>query len=99
MSLFSRMRPHVDWEQAQRDLAAGNAVVFWKPGCAFCEFLLLRLRSEERVTWVNVWKDKDANAAVRAANNGDELTPTALIGDRVLRNPSAGEVIAALGKR
>lgn len=96
MSWFSRTRPHVSWEQAQRDLADGKAVVFWKPGCAFCEFLLLQLGREKRVTWVNVWKDEAANAAVRAVNNGDELTPTALIGDEVLRNPSAKEVLAAL---
>lgn len=48
------------------------------------------------VSQFNVWKDEAANAAVRAVNHGDELTPTALIGDEVLRNPSAKEVLAAL---
>lgn len=67
-------------------------MVLWKPGCLYCERLLLHLRSDSRVTWVNVWQDDKANAQVRAVNNGDELTPTVLLGDQVLRNPTAAEL-------
>ena len=51
---------------------------------------------DPRVTWVNVWADPEANAAVRTHNDGNELTPTALVGDRVLVNPSADALRAAL---
>ena len=38
-----------------------------------------------------------ANRAVRDLNDGNELTPTALVGDAVLRNPNGAELLAALG--
>ncbi|TRY18805.1 hypothetical protein FOJ82_06750 [Tessaracoccus rhinocerotis] len=87
---------HTPWERARRLVAPGHAVVFWKPGCSYCERLLRALGDDSRVTWVNVWKDEAANAELRSHNNGDELTPTALVGPEVLRNPSADELRAAL---
>ena len=71
-------------------------MVFWKPGCMYCERLLHAMGRDARVTWVNVWVDQDANDEVCRLNNGDELTPTAVVGDRVLRNPSAEELNEAL---
>lgn len=87
---------HTPWARAATRIAPGHAVVLWKPGCAFCEKLLLQLRSDDRVTWVNVWRDEEANAQLRAVNGGDELTPTVLLGAEVLRNPSAAELRARL---
>lgn len=87
---------HVPWAEAQRRVEPGHAVVLWKPTCGYCERLLRSIGQDPRVTWVNVWIDKDANATVREHNDGDELTPTVLIGDAVLRNPSAAEVDRAL---
>jgi len=96
LALWSGRRGrHTPWQRAAQQIAPGHAVVLWKPGCVYCERLLLRLRDDPRVTWVNVWRDEEANAQVRAVNGGDELTPTALIGEEVLRNPSA----AALRER
>ncbi|MGO1926692.1 MAG: glutaredoxin family protein [Brachybacterium tyrofermentans] len=92
----ARRGRHTPWPRAAEDLAAGCAVVLWKPGCVYCERLLLQIRSDPRVTWVNVWRDEQANAQVRAVNGGDELTPTVLLGEDVLRNPSAHELRAAL---
>lgn len=89
---------HAPWATAQERLAAGDAVVLWKPGCVYCERLLHRLADTPGVTWVNVWADKEANAAVRAVNDGNEYTPTVLIGDQVLRNPTGEEVLAALDR-
>ena len=71
-------------------------MVFWKPGCRYCERLLLALRGDDRITWVNVWQDQDANAVVRSLNDGNELTPTALVGEQVLINPSADQLREAL---
>ncbi|MDN5900268.1 MAG: hypothetical protein L0H74_09390 [Brachybacterium sp.] len=83
---------HTAWARAEARITPDHAVVLWKPGCLYCERLLLQLRKDPRVSWVNVWRDEDANAQVRAVNGGDELTPTVLLGTQVLRNPSAAEL-------
>ncbi|ATG50773.1 hypothetical protein CFK38_03980 [Brachybacterium vulturis] len=83
---------HTPWARAEARISPDHAVVLWKPGCLYCERLLLQLGKDPRVTWVNVWRDEDANARVRAVNGGDELTPTVLLGTQVLRNPSATEL-------
>lgn len=93
---FSRRGRHTPWATARGLVAPEHAVVFWKPGCMYCERLLHAVGKDDRITWVNVWADKDANAEVRRLNGGDELTPTALVGERVLRNPSAAEMIESL---
>lgn len=76
-----------------------GAVVYWRPGCPFC----LRLRVGLRLTrtphrLVNVHEDPEASAFVRAHNGGDELVPTVAVGDRVLSNPSVGQVRRALAR-
>lgn len=96
LAVHARRGRHTSWEAARRQLGPDHAVVFWKPGCMFCEQLLRAVGKDERVTWVNVWVDEQANAEVRRLNDGNELTPTALVGDRVLRNPSAHELLASL---
>jgi len=88
---------HTPWAEARGSVRDGHAVVLWKPGCRYCERLLRALGADERVTWVNVWRDPDANQAVRDLNGGDEYTPTVLVGSAVLRNPTAEEVVVHLG--
>lgn len=90
---------HVPLEHAFAATTDGGGYVLWKPGCAYCERLLAQLGGDERLEWVNVWRDPEANAVVRAHNGGDELTPTAVVGDLVLRNPTAEELRAALDTR
>ena len=94
-----RTQPHTSWAQAEKLRSRDRAIVLWKPGCLYCERLLRELRSDPHVIWVNVWADQDANRAVRALNGGHELTPTAVVGDRVLVNPSAAALEAALPQR
>lgn len=89
---------HTPWPRAIATLAPGRALVLWKPGCLYCERLLLQLGGDPRVIWVNVWRDEDAQARVRAVNRGDELTPTVLVGEDVLRNPTAQELRDRLTK-
>ncbi len=96
VALNGRRGRHTSWAEAQDLLGPGHAVVFWKPGCTFCEQLLRAVGDDDRVTWVNVWVDKYANAEVCRLNDGDELTPTAVVGDRVLRNPSAADLQEAM---
>lgn len=98
VALNGRRGRHTSWVDAQVLMGPGHAVVFWKPGCMYCERLLRAVGDDDRVTWVNVHVDQGANDEVRRLNNGDELTPTAVVGDRVLRNPSAEELLGSLRK-
>lgn len=93
-----RTDPHTPWPRARDLVAPGHAVVLWKPTCLYCESLLRTLRRDPRITWVNVWVDAEANAAVRALNGGNELTPTVLVGDEVLRNPAAARITERLDR-
>ncbi|MCK6091623.1 hypothetical protein [Micrococcus endophyticus] len=47
---------------AQAHVQAGGVVVFWRPGCQYCQALLRDLDPAQRdaVYWVNIWTDKDA---------------------------------------
>jgi glutaredoxin len=45
----------------------------------------------------NIWDEPDAATFVRSVANGNETVPTVVIGDRAMVNPSAKQVIAALG--
>ena len=92
---------HTPWPEAEAALDSGSAVVLWKPGCMYCEQLLRALGDDDRVVWVNVWRDDAANHRVRELNSGAEYTPTVLVGGtgpdaRVLRNPSSAKVRDAL---
>jgi len=75
----------------------GGVVVFWRPGCTFCQRLALTLRSVSHdATWVDIWSDDDARAYVRSVNHGDETVPTVVIDGRVHTNPAPSVVRAAL---
>lgn len=88
--------PHTTWDVARSLIADDHAVVLWKTDCEFSLALLEELRDHPAITWVDVHRDDAANAAVRELNDGNELTPTVLVGERVLRNPSAEELRALL---
>lgn len=87
---------HTPWSEARAGIRPGHAVVLWNPGCPYCERLLCDLKNDERITWVNVWHDRAAQRRVCDLNGGNEYVPIALVGDHVLRNPSASELTAAL---
>jgi len=95
-AVLARRGRHTPWPVAAQHLDSAGAVVLWKPGCVYCERLLVALRDDPRITWVNVWVDKEANAEVRRLNDGNELTPTVLVGAEVLRNPGAAQLRARL---
>ncbi|MGZ0150297.1 glutaredoxin domain-containing protein [Kribbella sp. WER1] len=68
---------------------AGKPIVYWRPGCQFC----LRLRfsllgSAHHASWVNIWADPDAAAAVRAVAAGNETVPTVVVDGESRVNPS-----------
>ncbi|MFD8751070.1 glutaredoxin domain-containing protein [Kitasatospora sp. NPDC059577] len=75
--------------EAQRRAAAdGRPVVFWRPGCTYCLRLRLRLgRDARRLHWVDIWRDPEGAAAVRAVNDGNETVPTVFVAGRARTNP------------
>ena len=79
------------------DLAAPEAVVYWRPGCGFCSMLRAGLdRSGTPYREVNIWDDPEAAAFVRSVARGNETVPTVTVGSISLVNPTAGEVAALL---
>lgn len=66
----------------------GKPIVYWRPGCQYC----LRLRwtltgVSGRASWVNIWTDPDAAAAVRAVADGNETVPTVVVDGESRVNP------------
>lgn len=75
-------------EARRRSEADGRPVVYWRPGCQYCLRLRIRLgRSAHRLHWVDIWRDPEGAAAVRAANGGDETVPTVVVAGRPHTNP------------
>lgn len=63
-------------------------VIYWRPGCTYCQRLRVRLgRAGRRAYWVNIWADPEGAAAVRAITGGDETVPTVEVDGRSHVNP------------
>lgn len=66
---------------------------YWRPGCPFCIALRRPLRrSGLPLREVNIWKDGQDAARVRATTGGDETVPTVFVGEHALVNPSFRQV-------
>ncbi|MDG6109815.1 hypothetical protein Daura_13890 [Dactylosporangium aurantiacum] len=77
--------------------ASGRPVVYWRPGCQYCLRLRLRLLGRARhAAWVNIWRDPEGAAAVRAVAAGNETVPTVFAGGEVRVNPAPQWVRAQL---
>ncbi|MFI8322760.1 glutaredoxin domain-containing protein [Streptomyces sp. NPDC085529] len=75
-------------EAVRRSESDGRPVVYWRPGCQYCVRLRVRLGGRaRRAHWVNIWRDPEAAAAVRAVNDGNETVPTVLLSGRPHTNP------------
>jgi mycoredoxin len=75
-------------DRARQD---GRPVIFWRPGCTYCQRLRIRLgRDGRRAHWVNIWADPAAAAAVRAITGGDETVPTVELNGQPHVNPDPG---------
>ena len=48
------------------------------------------------ITFRNIWEDPEAAAFVRASADGNEIVPTIEVGEPVMVNPSADEVVVAV---
>ncbi|MFD5322793.1 glutaredoxin domain-containing protein [Streptomyces sp. NPDC127092] len=75
-------------EAMRRSAEDGRPVVYWRAGCPFCMSLRVRLgRDARRVYWVDIWRDPEGAAEVRAANDGNETVPTVFVAGRPHTNP------------
>ncbi|GIH67502.1 membrane protein [Microbispora siamensis] len=84
-------------EALRRSEADGRPIVYWRPGCRYCLRLRTRLgRHAHRMHWVDIWRDPDGAAAVRAATGGDETVPTVVVAGRPHVNPDPRWVRAQL---
>lgn len=80
--------PHISHAAAQAAARDGDVILYWRPGCIFCDLLRAGLGSARPdVSWVNILDDAEAAEFVTTYRNGDETVPTAVTG--------AGQLIAA----
>ena len=69
-------------------------VVFWRPGCGYCNRLLRAFgRAEIAVELRNIWEDSEAREFVRAHNRGNETVPTVVFAGMVRTNPNPRDLI------
>jgi mycoredoxin len=81
----------------ERSATDGRPIVYWRPGCQYCLRLRMRLgASADKVHWVNIWKDPEAAAAVRAVAAGNETVPTVVAGGESMVNPDPAWVLARI---
>lgn len=75
-------------EAQRRSAVDGRPVVYWRPGCRYCLRLRIRLgRTTRQLHWVDIWRDPEGAAVVRAANEGNETVPTVVVAGRPHTNP------------
>ncbi|MFG2719104.1 glutaredoxin domain-containing protein [Streptomyces sp. NPDC048416] len=75
----------------------GGVVLYWRPMCAYCIKLRLRLLfTRLRYVKVNIWRDPDAAAFVRSVAGGNETVPTVTVAGRPMVNPSKRQLLDAV---
>lgn len=75
-------------EAQRRSAADGRAIVYWRPGCPFCMRLRATLGTvSHQAYWVDIWKDPEGAAAVRAVADGNETVPTVMLAGAPHVNP------------
>ena len=73
-----------------------DLIVYYKPGCPFGIRLRVALRLHGfPFRAVRFRDDEEGAAQVRAATDGDEISPTVRVGDQWLVNPGWREVAQA----
>ncbi|WP_237203786.1 glutaredoxin domain-containing protein [Rothia endophytica] len=70
--------------EAEEFVAKGGVVIYWRPGCPFCQRLDAGLgEMGDRALWVNIWEDADAEAYVKSVNGGNAVVPTVRTSDEI----------------
>ena len=79
-------------EQAREVMKNGGVVIYWRPGCPYCEALDAKLGDlGNYATWVNIWEDPQAEEHVKALNEGNAVVPTVEHRRHPLRGGRPGE--------
>ena len=75
-------------------------IVYWRPGCVYCDRLKLGLGATRRdVTWVNIRRDPEAAEFVTTHRDGYETVPTAVTGAGQMIDANPEAIRAQLGVR
>ena len=75
-------RQQSDQQKAREVMKDGGVVIYWRPGCPYCEALDSKLGElGDHATWVNIWEDPQAEAHVKSLNDGNATVPTVDTGD------------------
>lgn len=94
----SRGGPHVSHAAAQAAAGDGDVIVYWRPGCRYCDRLKLGLGGTRHdVLWVNILRDPEAAEFVANHHDGNQTVPTAVTGAGEMINATAAAIKAQLG--
>lgn len=82
----------------EQAVSSSPVTIYWRPMCGYCEVLkreltVLGVAFDE----IDIWEQREYSDVVRKATGGDEIVPTVRVGEQFLVNPSAKQVLAALG--
>lgn len=92
-------RTQISQADAQLILENGGVVIYWRPGCPFCERLDSGLGIlGDKAGWVNIWEDSAAEDFVKSVNNGNAVVPTVTTSERsfVAASSDAPQVVSKL---
>ena len=93
----SRGGPHTSHTAAQAAAGDDDVIVYWRPGCVYCDRLKLGLGgARDDVSWVNVLRDPEGADFVRTYHNGNRTVPTVVTGAGELIEASPAAITAQL---
>lgn len=79
-------------------MQGSTVTVYWRPMCGYCVTLKRELNARGvAFEEVDIWQRREQAEVVRQATGGDEIVPTVRVGGRFLVNPTADEIVAAMG--
>ena len=88
---------HISHAEAQRAAGERDVIVYWMPGCIYCDLLKSGLgRARHDVSWVNILEDTEAARFVASHHDGDETVPTAVTGAGEKIDPTPARIKAQL---
>ncbi|WP_346845714.1 glutaredoxin domain-containing protein [uncultured Rothia sp.] len=85
--------------EAEKVIDNGGVVIYWRPGCPFCERLDSGLgETGDQATWVNIWEDEAAEAFVKSVNDGNAVVPTVTNSEKsfVASSPKAPKIVSLM---
>lgn len=92
-------RPQATQAEAEKIISDGGVVIYWRPGCPFCEALDRGLgETGDKATWVNIWEDSAAEEFVKSVNDGNAVVPTVTNSEKsfVASSPKAPKIVSLM---